>query len=31
LIDAIVPRREMKARLIEYLDFLTAGKSAAAV
>jgi acetyl-CoA carboxylase carboxyl transferase subunit beta len=30
LIDAIVPRREMKARLIEYLDFLTAGKKAAA-
>ena len=26
LIDAIVPRREMKARLIQYLDFLTAGK-----
>ena len=31
LIDAIVPRKEMKARLIEYLDFLTAGKKAAAV
>jgi acetyl-CoA carboxylase carboxyl transferase subunit beta len=26
LIDAIVPRKEMKERLIEYLDFLTAGK-----
>jgi acetyl-CoA carboxylase carboxyl transferase subunit beta len=23
LIDAIVPRKEMKTRLIEYLDFLT--------
>ena len=31
LIDAIVSRREMKARLIEYLNFLTAGKKAAAV
>jgi acetyl-CoA carboxylase carboxyl transferase subunit beta len=30
LIDAIVPRSEMKARLIEYLDFLTAGQKAAA-
>ena len=30
LIDAIVPRREMKAHLIEYLDFLTAGNKAAA-
>ncbi|HEX7577104.1 MAG TPA: acetyl-CoA carboxylase, carboxyltransferase subunit beta [Verrucomicrobiae bacterium] len=30
LIDAIVPRREMKTRLIGYLDFLTAGKKAAA-
>jgi acetyl-CoA carboxylase carboxyl transferase subunit beta len=30
LIDAIVPRKEMKAQLIEYLDFLTAGKKAAA-
>jgi acetyl-CoA carboxylase carboxyl transferase subunit beta len=29
LIDAIVPRREMKARLVVYLDFLTAGKNAA--
>jgi acetyl-CoA carboxylase carboxyl transferase subunit beta len=29
LIDAIVPRREMKAQLIQYLDFLTAGKNAA--
>jgi acetyl-CoA carboxylase carboxyl transferase subunit beta len=26
LIDAIVPRREMKARFIEYLNFITAGK-----
>jgi acetyl-CoA carboxylase carboxyl transferase subunit beta len=26
LIDAIVPRREMKAQLIQYLDFLTVGK-----
>jgi acetyl-CoA carboxylase carboxyl transferase subunit beta len=25
LIDAIVPRKEMKTRLIEYLDYLTAG------
>jgi acetyl-CoA carboxylase carboxyl transferase subunit beta len=25
LIDAIVPRREMKARLIEYLTYLMAG------
>ena len=30
LIDAIVSRREMKARLIEYLNFLTAGIKAAA-
>ncbi len=30
LIDAIVPRREMKAQLIQYLNFLTAGKSAVA-
>src|ERR1039457_5216005 len=29
LIDAIVSRREMKARLIEYLNFLPAGKKAA--
>jgi acetyl-CoA carboxylase carboxyl transferase subunit beta len=29
LIDAIVPRHEMKARLIEYLNFLTAGKKSA--
>ena len=29
LIDAIVSRREMKVRLIEYLNFLTAGKKAA--
>jgi len=26
LIDAIVPRKEMKSRLIEYLNFLTAGQ-----
>jgi acetyl-CoA carboxylase carboxyl transferase subunit beta len=31
LIDAIVPRKEMKAQLIAYLDFLTAGKKVAAV
>jgi acetyl-CoA carboxylase carboxyl transferase subunit beta len=30
LIDAIVPRKEMKERLIGYLDFFTAGKKAAA-
>jgi acetyl-CoA carboxylase carboxyl transferase subunit beta len=30
LIDAIVPRREMKPRLVEYLDYLDAGKKAAA-
>jgi acetyl-CoA carboxylase carboxyl transferase subunit beta len=30
LIDAIVPRKEMKARFIGYLDFLTVGKKAAA-
>jgi acetyl-CoA carboxylase carboxyl transferase subunit beta len=30
LIDAIVPRTRMKERLIEYLDFLTAGIKAAA-
>ena len=30
LIDAIVPRKEMKARFIGYLDFLTAGKKATA-
>jgi acetyl-CoA carboxylase carboxyl transferase subunit beta len=30
LIDAIVPRRELKTQLIEYLNFLTAGKKAAA-
>ena len=30
LIDSIVSRREMKAQLIKYLDFLTAGKKAAA-
>src|ERR1041384_3047635 len=26
LIDAIVPRKEMKAQLIEYLNFMTAGQ-----
>ncbi len=31
LIDAIVPRNDMKDRLITYLDFLTAGKKAVAV
>jgi len=30
LIDAIVPRGEMKAQLINYLDFLTAGRKSAA-
>jgi acetyl-CoA carboxylase carboxyl transferase subunit beta len=30
LIDAIVPRREMKDRLIEYLDYLMVGKKAQA-
>jgi acetyl-CoA carboxylase carboxyl transferase subunit beta len=30
LIDAIVPRKEMKTRLIEYLDFLTPGHKAQA-
>jgi acetyl-CoA carboxylase carboxyl transferase subunit beta len=29
LIDAIVPRKEMKSRLVGYLDFLTTGKKAA--
>jgi len=29
LIDAIVPRKEMKTQLIAYLDFFTAGKRAA--
>jgi acetyl-CoA carboxylase carboxyl transferase subunit beta len=29
LIDSIISRREMKAQLIKYLDFLTAGKKAA--
>lgn len=29
LIDAIVPRKELKSRLIEYLDFLTAGQKLA--
>ena len=28
LIDAIVPRKELKSQLIEYLDFLTAGVTA---
>ena len=30
LIDAIVPRNEMKPRLIEYLDYLTVRQKAAA-
>ena len=30
LIDAIVPRKEMKAQLITYLDFMMAGRNAAA-
>src|SRR5258705_7171049 len=30
LIDAIVPRKEMKDRLIGYLDFMTAGRKTAA-
>jgi acetyl-CoA carboxylase carboxyl transferase subunit beta len=30
LIDAIVARSDMKEQLIEYLDFMTAGKKAAA-
>ena len=30
LIDAIVPRKELKARLIEYLGFLTASQKLAA-
>jgi len=30
LIDAIVPRKEMKERLMYYLDFLTAGRKQAA-
>jgi acetyl-CoA carboxylase carboxyl transferase subunit beta len=29
LIDAIIPRKEMKQRLIEYLNFLTAGQKTA--
>src|SRR5262245_49421179 len=29
LIDAIVPRKEMKARLVEYLDYLTLGQKTA--
>jgi acetyl-CoA carboxylase beta subunit len=31
LIDAIVPRKEMKERLIGYLDFLMTGRRAAEV
>ena len=31
LIDAIVPRKEMKPRLLEYLSYLTPGKKQAAV
>jgi acetyl-CoA carboxylase carboxyl transferase subunit beta len=31
LIDAIISRKEMKERLIEYLDFLTVWKKAAAI
>jgi len=31
LIDAIVPRNEMKARFLDYLDFLTAAQKQAAV
>ncbi len=30
LIDAIVPRKEMKPRLVEYLDFLSVGQNARA-
>jgi acetyl-CoA carboxylase carboxyl transferase subunit beta len=30
LIDAIVPRKEMKQQLVEYLNFLTAGRKVAA-
>ena len=30
LVDAIVPRNDMKERLMEYLEFVTAGKKAAA-
>ncbi len=30
LIDSIVPRREMKAQLIQFLDYLTAGRKIAA-
>ncbi len=30
LVDAIVPRKEMKERLVEYLNYLTAGRQAAA-
>jgi acetyl-CoA carboxylase carboxyl transferase subunit beta len=30
LIDAIIPRKEMKTQLIDYLDFLTAGKKSTA-
>jgi acetyl-CoA carboxylase beta subunit len=31
LIDAIVPRKEMKSRLIEYLNYLTNGQKQAAI
>jgi len=31
LIDAIVPRRELKPRLIEYLDYMSARSQSAAV
>jgi acetyl-CoA carboxylase carboxyl transferase subunit beta len=27
LIDSIVPRKEMKNQLVEYLDYLTSGQS----
>jgi len=30
LIDAIVPRKDMKSRLVEYLDYLTVGQKSAA-
>jgi acetyl-CoA carboxylase carboxyl transferase subunit beta len=30
LVDAIVPRKEMKERLVEYLDYVTTGQKAAA-
>jgi acetyl-CoA carboxylase carboxyl transferase subunit beta len=31
LIDSIVPRTEMKQRLVDYLDFMMVGRRAAAV